>query len=72
MRIHATGRVVGRGLQDLYGHTWTIATHMDDISPEESAERALSRAAVKCVASSLVRKSPRDILHKKRRADFER
>jgi hypothetical protein len=58
MRIRAKSRVVGRGLQALYGHTWTIATHMDDISPEESAERRLSSAAVKCVASSIVRKSP--------------
>jgi hypothetical protein len=72
MRIRAKNRVVGRGLQALYGHTWTIATHMDDISPQEMRKRALSSAAVKCVASSIVRRSPREVLHSKRRADFER
>jgi hypothetical protein len=42
----------------MYGRTWTIATHMDDISPEEMRNRALSSAAVKCVASSMARRSP--------------
>jgi PhnB protein len=27
-------------LQDPYGHTWTIATHMEDIAPEEMRKRA--------------------------------
>jgi PhnB protein len=27
-------------LQDPYGHTWTIATHMEDIPPEEMRKRA--------------------------------
>ncbi|MDP9090327.1 MAG: VOC family protein [Pseudomonadota bacterium] len=27
-------------LQDPFGHTWTIATHLEDIAPEEMRERA--------------------------------
>ena len=27
-------------LEDPFGHTWTIATHVEDVSPEEMARRA--------------------------------
>src|SRR5688572_19763769 len=27
-------------LEDPFGHTWTIATHIEDVSPEEMARRA--------------------------------
>ena len=27
-------------LEDPFGHTWTIATHLEDVSPEEMAQRA--------------------------------
>jgi PhnB protein len=27
-------------LEDPFGHTWTIATHIEDVSPEEMERRA--------------------------------
>jgi PhnB protein len=27
-------------VQDPFGHTWSVATHLEDVTPEEIAERA--------------------------------
>jgi hypothetical protein len=27
-------------VQDPFGHTWSVATHVEDVTPEEIAERA--------------------------------
>ena len=32
-------------LQDPYGHDWSIATHIEDVSPEEMGERAAAAKA---------------------------
>ena len=32
-------------IQDPFGHTWSIATHVEDVSPEEVAERAKAAMA---------------------------
>jgi PhnB protein len=34
---------------DPYGHTWSIATHVEDVSPEEMEER--SKAAMAAMTS---------------------
>jgi PhnB protein len=32
-------------VQDPFGHTWSIATHVEDVTPEEIAERAKAAMA---------------------------
>ncbi len=32
-------------LEDPYGHTWNISTHVEDVPPEEMAKRAAAEAA---------------------------
>ncbi|MGI0149808.1 MAG: VOC family protein, partial [Thermoplasmata archaeon] len=32
-------------LQDPFGHTWTIATHIEDVPPEEMEKRAAAAHA---------------------------
>jgi PhnB protein len=32
-------------VQDPFGHTWTIATHVEDVSPEEMQKRSDEWAA---------------------------
>jgi PhnB protein len=36
-------------VQDPFGHLWSIATHVEDVPPEEMAERA--KAAMAAMAS---------------------
>lgn len=37
------------GLMDPYGHSWCIATHVEDVSPEELQKRAMAEKS-KCAA----------------------
>jgi len=32
-------------IQDPFGHTWSVATHVEDLSPEEIAERGMAAMA---------------------------